>query len=546
VSWTDSSNWLLRLLDTEACESLSLAAVQLRARDVLCEPGMPALYAYFPVNAVISIVSTMESGASAEVAVVGHEGMVGLESVLVATQSPTTAVVQLAGTAVRAPTSRLRIERTRRLSVRTLLDRYTEVRLIQLAQTAACNRLHSIDARLARWLLTIADRIDDDHFTLPQEFMAQMLGVHRPTVSLTMRRLRDAGIITYRGRSLMVTDRRELERVACECYGVLCREFDRLLRPALERPETLPHVIGRSANREVESTAALETMREISGRLLLATLREQEARDQAEAANRVKDQFLATVSHELRTPLNAILGWSAILTKRSDEPPARGLTVIQRNAQALLKLVEELLDAARVTTDTLSIEPSPIDLTEVIGSAVDTIRPEADAKGVALRTTIPDTSTPMLGDSDRLQQVFLNVLSNALKFTEAGGSIDVRATTSGGTARVSIRDTGNGIAPEVLAHVFERFLRGSDSTTGRQGLGLGLTIARLLVELHGGAIQIASAGEGQGTTCTIELPLTANADAAGIAAARGRRRDLRSTRRLGITDRRYPGPAARR
>jgi signal transduction histidine kinase len=514
VASTFSSNDLLRLLDNEAYDSLSPVAVQLHPRDVLYEPGMPALYVYFPVNTVISIVSTMESGASAEVAVVGHEGMVGLETVLGTVQSPTTAVVQFGGSALRTSTAQFRVERLRRRSIRTMFDRYTEARLIQVAQTAACNRLHSVEARLARWLLAIADRIDGDHFTLPQEFMAQMLGVHRPTVSLTLQKLRDAGVITNRGRSLIVSDRGGLERIACECHGVLHREFDRLLRPPFDGVGAPVLEFDRSANRNGESVAALETMREISGRLLLATIREREARDNAEEADRAKDQFLATVSHELRTPLNAILGWCAILNERREESPERGLTVIHRNAQALLKLVEELLDVARVTGDTLSIQPSPINLLEVVGSAMDALRPAADTKGIALRATMPDTVTPMLGDADRLRQVFLNVLSNALTFTDAGGSIHVCVTTNGTTARVSVHDDGNGIAPELLGHVFERFLQGTNATTGRHGLGLGLTIARVLVELHGGAIQIESPGEGRGTTCTIELPLTATMEPA--------------------------------
>jgi two-component system, chemotaxis family, CheB/CheR fusion protein len=141
---------------------------------------------------------------------------------------------------------------------------------------------------------------------------------------------------------------------------------------------------------------------------------------------------------------------------------------------------------------------------------VDTVKPAADTKGIVLRANIPDVATPMLGDPDRLRQVFLNVLSNALKFTDAGGSIEVCAANVGQTGRVSIRDTGSGITPDVLEHVFERFLQGADSTAGRQGLGLGLSIARDLVELHGGSMEIISRGEGQGTTCTIELSLTQN------------------------------------
>jgi signal transduction histidine kinase len=228
-------------------------------------------------------------------------------------------------------------------------------------------------------------------------------------------------------------------------------------------------------------------------------------------ANRAKDQFLAMVSHELRTPLNAIIGWSEMVAARPDEPPERGLQVIRRNAQALLKLVEELLDSARVTAETLSIQPSVINLREILCSAVDAVKPAADLKGVELRTTVPDAFPRMMGDPDRLRQVFLNVLANGVKFTAAGGAIEVRGGVGGGSAWVSIRDTGSGIAPEHLPHVFERFRRGADAPVGQQGLGLGLTIARVLVELHGGRIGIASPGVGQGTTCTISLPITVTA-----------------------------------
>ena len=200
------SNHLLQLLDADARLALSPVAVKLGSREVLYEPGTPALYAYFPVSAVISLVSTMENGASSEVALVGREGMVGLAGVLGTVEGGTVAMVQIAGTALRVPTALLRRGRLRSASVRAVLDLYTEARLIQLAQTAACNRLHSVEGRLARWLLSIADRTDSDHFTLSQEFMAQMLGVHRPTVSLTLHRLREIGAIAYHGRSIRVAD----------------------------------------------------------------------------------------------------------------------------------------------------------------------------------------------------------------------------------------------------------------------------------------------------------------------------------------------------
>jgi signal transduction histidine kinase len=503
------SNHLLDLLDADARAALSPVAVQLRSREVLYEPGLPALYAYFPVGCVIALVSMMENGASPEVAVVGREGMVGLAGALGTVEGTTAAVVQIGGTALRVPTAVLRRERVRSSSVRTVIDLYTEARLIQVAQLAACNRLHPVERRLARWLLAVADRIGDEYFTLSQDFMAQMLGVHRPTVSSTLHRLRDAGVIAYRGRAVAVANRAGLERLACECYGVLRREYDRLLLRPVNGLATLPRVLESSATQSDGSGSALETLREVSGRLLLASIREQEARDEAEAANKAKDHFLAMVSHELRTPLNAIVGWSTILVERPDDAPQRGLKVIQRNAQALLKLVEELLDAARLTAGTMSIQPASLNLRDVVCSAVDAVKPAADLKGVALRTSVPDTFPRMTGDPDRLRQVFLNVLSNAIKFTDAGGAIDVGAGVTGQSASVSVHDTGNGIAADELPHVFERFRQGADTTAGQRGLGLGLglTIARVLVELHGGTIQIASPGVRQGTTCTIDLPI---------------------------------------
>jgi signal transduction histidine kinase len=508
VSQPPSSNHLLHLLGSEARSRLFPVSVQLKARDVLYEPGLPALHAYFPVNAVIALVSTMQNGATTEVALIGREGMVGLASVLGTVESPTAAVVQVAGTALRIPAAVLRNERLRVPAVRAVLDLYTEAHLIQVSQTAACNRLHSIEARLARWLLAIADRIDAGQFTLPHELMAQMLGVHRPTVSMTLQGLRDSGVIAYRRGSIVIVNRRALERVACECYAVLRREFERLLRPLVTGIETLPRAIEGVRHREVEPWAALETMREIAGRLLLSSIREQEARDTAVDANRAKDQFLAMVSHELRTPLNCILGWCMILTERRDQTPEHGLAIIQRNAQALLKLVEELLDAARLTSNTLSVQCSDIDLLTVVRNVVETVKPAAAAKNVMLTLTTPDALAPLYADADRLRQVLLNVITNALKFTDAGGTVDMTVTSVGQLARVCVRDTGRGIAPDVLPHVFERFRQGVDSTAGHRGLGLGLTIAQVLVELHGGTIHLESPGEGQGTSCTIELPMT--------------------------------------
>src|SRR6266545_302976 len=470
-------NYLLELLSADVRASLGSVPVQLHARQVLHEPGMPVLYAYFPVSAVISLISTMTSGSSAEVALIGREGMAGLAGVFGTLESPTTAVVQIPGMALKVTIAELRNARLRIPSVRTMLDRYTEAQLIQTAQTAACNGLHSVEARLARWLLAIDDRIDGDQFRLPQELMAQMLGIQRPTVSVTMQRFQHAKAIAYEGQSIVVADRSALERMACECYTVLRREFERLRR--------------------------------IAGRLLIANIQEQEAREGAEAANRAKDQFLAMVSHELRAPLNVILGWCAILKRPDPGSMDRGLEVIQHNATAQLKLVEDLLDAVRLSSSTLAIQPGPTNLGDVIRHAVDAVKPIAAEKQLVLRLAIVDDLAPLVADADRLRQVFLNVLVNAVKFTDVGGSVDVSLTATDAAAHVTIRDTGRGIASEELAHVFERFRQGSrhGGPTNSQGLGLGLTITRALVELHGGRIQLASPGEGLGTTCTIDLPM---------------------------------------
>ena len=174
-----------------------------------------------------------------------------------------------------------------------------------------------------------------------------------------------------------------------------------------------------------------------------------------------------------------------------------------------MKLIEDLLDAARMASATLTVHPRTISLVEVIQNTVDTLRPVADERHVGLKVTIAADLPPVAADADRLRQVLLNVLMNSLKFTDAGGSVDVRLGSTNGHARLYIQDTGRGIAADVLPHVFERFRQGSAADAGRQGLGLGLTIARAIIESHGGTIAIESPGLNQGTTCTIDLPLEA-------------------------------------
>ncbi|HEY1404504.1 MAG TPA: PAS domain S-box protein [Pyrinomonadaceae bacterium] len=231
---------------------------------------------------------------------------------------------------------------------------------------------------------------------------------------------------------------------------------------------------------------------------------------EAQEANRLKDEFLATLSHELRTPLTAILGWSRLL-QTSDfdrEATTRALRTIERNAQAQTQLIDDLLDTARIITGKLRLDVRPVDLTGIVVAAADTARPAAEARDIRLETLLDTHAGPISGDPDRLQQVVWNLLSNAIKFTPKGGSVEVRLERAGSHAQITVADTGRGIAPEFLPHVFDRF-RQADQTTTRThgGLGLGLSIVRQIVELHGGSVRVESEGEGRGTSFTVSLPL---------------------------------------
>ena len=233
------------------------------------------------------------------------------------------------------------------------------------------------------------------------------------------------------------------------------------------------------------------------------------AREDAEAASRMKDEFLATLSHELRTPLNAILGWTAMLRHGQLEPArtTRALEVIDRNARAQAQLVEDVLDMARIITGKLRIELHRVPLDGVVEAAVEAFRPAAEAKGIRLIFDVPPAQSEVRADVDRLQQVFWNLLSNAVKFTPEGGTISVSVTLTDGHLSVSVGDTGIGLDPAFVPYVFDRFRQADQSVTrGHGGLGLGLAIVKHLVELHGGRIDVRSDGVGRGTTFTVVLP----------------------------------------
>lgn len=238
--------------------------------------------------------------------------------------------------------------------------------------------------------------------------------------------------------------------------------------------------------------------------------REQVAREEAEAANRIKDEFLAVLSHELRSPLNPILGWSSLLQSRKlDEAKrAQALATIQRNAKLQSELIEDLLDVSRILQGKLSLNVVPVNLAATIQAAMETVRLAAEAKSIQVQAVLEPTVGQVSGDSTRLQQVVWNLLSNAIKFTPVGGQINIRLEHTGSHAQITVSDTGKGIHPDFLHYVFDYF-RQADATSTRKfgGLGLGLAIVRHLVELHGGTVEVESPGEEQGATFTVRLPL---------------------------------------
>ncbi len=271
-----------------------------------------------------------------------------------------------------------------------------------------------------------------------------------------------------------------------------------------------PH---RNAQDEITGVIGLThdiTERKLAEKQLAELLaREQSARRQAEAASRLKDDFLATVSHELRTPLSAIIGWSRMLREgvvREEKIP-HALETIERNDQAQTQLINDLLDVSRIISGKLLIETRPVDLAVMIASAVSTIQPAAEARAIRVDCQFDEQPQVVSGDADRLQQVVWNLLSNAVKFTPQGGRISVSLEQADAHARITVSDNGQGIPPEFLPCVFDRFSQADSSITRRHGgLGLGLAIVRHLTELHGGTVEAASAGPGQGATFTVTLP----------------------------------------
>jgi signal transduction histidine kinase/ActR/RegA family two-component response regulator len=254
--------------------------------------------------------------------------------------------------------------------------------------------------------------------------------------------------------------------------------------------------------------------------LALSFARERELRGEAEAAGRVKDEFLAVLSHELRTPMNAILGWLSVLRSKATTPDlmAKAMDVIHRNVMAQNQLIVDLLDVSRIVSGKLVVEKQPLDPAEPVRAALETLRPMADAKGVKLEVSV-EGGLVVSGDPDRLHQVAANLMANAVKFTPTGGTVSVTLREDGGSALLVVADTGEGIEAAFLPHVFERFRQADASHTRRyRGLGLGLAIARYLTDEHGGTISASSPGPGKGATFQVRIPLTGGAPDPAAAA----------------------------
>jgi PAS domain S-box-containing protein len=273
-------------------------------------------------------------------------------------------------------------------------------------------------------------------------------------------------------------------------------------------------VVGASkVARDITERKRAEEESEMANRERMRLLEsEREARSQSERASRIKDEFLATLSHELRTPLNAVLGWANILRRGNlqGEQLRQGLDTIERNARVQAQLIEDLLDLSRIISGKVRLDMQMIDLRAVLNESIETLRATAEAKDVRLKALRHPLPVPMSSDPNRLQQVFWNLLHNAIKFTPKDGKVYVRLQSFDSHVEVSVIDTGEGIAADFLPYVFERFQQGDPSTTRRHGgLGIGLAIVKQLIELHGGNVRVKSGGIGQGATFTVHLPLVA-------------------------------------
>jgi signal transduction histidine kinase len=375
----------------------------------------------------------------------------------------------------------------------------------------------------------------------PKQFMDQFRVLKRDTPGVPVFEVMDTGASIwietaedYRHRAPDIYER-AVAAGRLAAYGAVPLKLGHHVEGVIAFSHPLPHRFDPDQRTFYEAVAMHCAQALERARLLDA---ERRARADAETANRVKDDFLAVVSHELRTPLHAIIGWTTLLEKKRGDADtvARGIAVISRNAQAQARIIDDILDVSRIITGNLRLDASPLDLNTIVCDAVDGVRPSADAKGLKIAVTeLPEPAT-LIGDSQRLQQTMWNLLSNAVKFTTRG-EIAVRVEREGSALAITVADSGRGIDPAFLPHVFERFRQADSSTTRKVGgLGLGLSIVRHIVELHGGTVAVTSDGIDRGSTFRITLPVRALAlDAADDLTAVGGG-DLTGNRILVVDD----------
>ena len=318
----------------------------------------------------------------------------------------------------------------------------------------------------------------------------------------------------------------ESQRATAEAARALARGEPIALRPSsIAEIQDLGAALGDAARiLETRMRERDDAQHEAERQRTAAFEREQAGRRAAEALSRAKDEFVANVSHELRTPLNAIFGWVTLLRSGNLDPERQrqGLEIIQRNAAAQLALINDLLDMSRVLRGTIRLDMQPVDLAMVVEAAIDALTPTAVARRIVIQVHAPRGLALVSADQSRLQQIIFNLVSNSLKFTPPGGRLDVRLAADGDEAALTVSDTGEGIAPEFLPHVFDRFRQEAPAVGGRhEGLGIGLSLVRHLAELHGGSVSAASEGKGQGAAFTLRLPLLGARAAAAAGVIEG-------------------------
>ena len=343
----------------------------------------------------------------------------------------------------------------------------------------------------------------------PEGYYLQQNGAHFTLLGYTDDDLKGKTPAFYLGEETFQNVLRELVRTGDYSGESMCRT-----KSGEERTIELSVFTMRSGLGEPQCYVSIKrditTRKKTEEKLAQLLVLERAARADAEKANRLKDEFLATLSHELRTPLNAVIGWSRILKagRLDNESSVHAIEVIERNAWAQKQIIEDILDVSRVITGKLQLHLGPADLVSVVMAALDAVRPALEAKDIRIETEFPEDLKVIAGDVDRLQQVVWNLLSNASKFTPVGGTVGVRISQDETYVQIQVCDTGPGIAPEFLPHVFERFRQADGSTTRTHGgLGLGLAIVRHLVELHGGMIAAENETSGMGAVFTVRLPL---------------------------------------